>query len=103
MSNSAPTTIEKFAAAHLSHITVEPYGKVPPAAQGAAVRPSALSTELGNRRFGLLGRAVVVFMCGMAAGYLLSGAPHFSPVGATQARSGFAPSSLRIDYDLRHH
>jgi hypothetical protein len=96
MTKNAQTTIEKFVSTHLSNIAVEPY--VPPArSEGVA---SASTPTAGKPSFRVLGRALIVFVCGVAVGYLLSTQPDFSPVQA-KAASRFGASGLRIDYDLR--
>ena len=103
MTKNAQTTIEKFVSTHLSDIAVEP--PMRPAASEATVHPvagSATASIAGRSSVRVLGRALVVFVCGVAVGYLLSTQPDFSPVQA-KAASRFGASGLRIDYDLRHY
>ena len=103
MSKNAPTTIEKFVSAHLARIAVEPY--VPPHMRQADTRyasagvPAARSSRSTTLR--VLGRAALVFICGMAVGYLISDQPDASSLGVKGTNPGYGASGLRIDYDLR--
>ena len=101
MSKNAPTTIEKFVSTHLAHIAVEAYS-APGMPQAA--RPKALAPEAGPLRkksFVLLGRGALVFVCGVAVGYLLSAQSEVSPLQAKATQPAFGAARLRIDYDLR--
>jgi hypothetical protein len=106
---NAPTTIEKFVSTHLSQIAVEPY--VPPgAAHSSADRASdslaagaRLSGGTSSAGFGAFGRGAIVFVCGMAVGYVLSNQPEVFPLQAKTPDPGVGGAGLRIDYDLRHH
>jgi hypothetical protein len=103
MTKNAQTTIERFVSTHLSDIAVEPY--VPPAASEAIVDTvdrSANAPLAERSSVRVLGRALIVFVCGVAVGYLLSTQADLSPVQA-KAASRFGASGLRIDYDLRHY
>ena len=103
---NAPTTIEKFVTAHLSRIAVESY--VPPGAAHAsperASDPLAETGRLsGKTSFSAFGRGAIVFVCGMAVGYVLSDQPEIFPLQAKTPERGVGAAGLRIDYDLRHH
>ena len=102
MTKNAQTTIERFVSTHLSDIAGEPY--VPPTASKASLDTVASSATVptGRSSFRVLGRALIVFVCGVAVGYVLSTQPDFSPAQA-KAASRFGASGLRIDYDLRHY
>jgi hypothetical protein len=52
--------------------------------------------------FGAFGRGAVVFVCGMAVGYVLSDQPEVFPLQAKTPDRGVGAAGLRIDYDLRH-
>ena len=101
---NAPTTIEKFVSAHLSRIAVESY--VPPGgAHSSAERapdPGAGGMS-GKTSFSAFGRGAIVFVCGMAVGYVLSDQPEIFPLQAKTPERGVGAAGLRIDYDLRHH
>jgi hypothetical protein len=102
---NAPTTVEKFVRAHLSQIATEPYAPPGPArfsserAPGATAEADGLSRKMS---LGAFGRGAVVFVCGMAVGYVLSDQPEVFPLQAKTPDRGVGAAGLRIDYDLRH-
>jgi hypothetical protein len=108
---NAPTNVEKFVRMHLSQIATEPYA--PPApARSSLERPSratAAADGLSRKMsfgvfgaFGAFGRGAVVFVCGMAVGYVLSDQLEVFPLQAKTPDRGVGAAGLRIDYDLRH-
>jgi hypothetical protein len=102
---NAPTTVEKFVRTHLSQIATEPYAPPGPARSSLEGVPSATAAADGLSRkmwFGAFGRGAVVFVCGMAVGYVLSDQPEVFPLQAKTPDRGVGAAGLRIDYDLRH-
>jgi hypothetical protein len=103
---NAPTTIEKFVSAHLSQIAVEPYAPPGPPRSSLerASNPMGASGSLPRMlSFGAFGRGAIVFICGMAVGYVLSNQPEVFPLQAKTPERGAGAAGLRIDYDLRQH
>jgi hypothetical protein len=105
---NAPTNVEKFVRMHLSQIATEPYAPPGPA-RSSLERPSCataaadgLSRKMSFGAFGAFGRGAVVFVCGMAVGYVLSDQPEVFPLQAKTPDRGVGAAGLRIDYDLRH-
>lgn len=103
---NAPTTIEKFASRHLSQIAVEPYAAPAPPRSSVERVSNATAVAGGLSRqmsFGAFGCGAIVFVCGMAVGYVLSDQPETFPLQAKTPDRGAGAAGLRIDYDLRHH
>ncbi|MGZ5092009.1 MAG: hypothetical protein ACXWCY_02690 [Burkholderiales bacterium] len=103
MSKNAPTTIEKFVSTHLAQIAVEAYSApgMPQAARPKALASAREAGLLRKKSVVLLGRGALVFICGMAVGYLLSAQSEVSPLQAKATQPAFGAARLRIDYDLR--
>ena len=106
MSTNAPTTIEKFVSAHRSQITAEPYAPtgLPRSSLERTSDPSGAAASLPRKiSFSAFGRGAIVFICGMAVGYVLSNQPEVFPLQAKTPERGAGAAGLRIDYDLRQH
>ena len=105
MSKNAPTTIEKFVATRLGDRPEDGYAR--PAifqAQPAEESDTARAEIHSRKSFGGVGRALLVFVCGVLVGYLLSVQAELSPLQARHIEpAAFTPTGLRIDYDLRHY
>jgi hypothetical protein len=101
MSKNAPTTIEKFVSTHLAQIAVEAYS-APGMRQPTRSKALAPAPDVAQKKsFVVLGRGALVFVCGMAVGYLLSAQSEVSPLQAKATQPAFGAARLRIDYDLR--
>jgi hypothetical protein len=100
---NAPTTIEKFVSTHLAQIAVQAYSPpgMPQAARRQASAPAPAARLSRNKSFVWVGRGALVFVSGMAVGYLLSAQSEVSSVQAKASQPAFGAARLRIDYDLR--
>lgn len=98
------TTIERFVQRHLSQEGVN-HRVSDVSAQADARRPiNRLAAGVGlsrKARFAVFGYSAIVFMCGVALGYVVRDDP-VPTSSAAVIHSEYGAERLRIDYDLRY-